>query len=95
MAASATDISTWFDRGVESKSTHMIVVCDTYDHDDYPAYVGEGEDFYERYDHYNGKNMQRIMEVYDLKASKAAQMAAHRAWNLPPRLSAKAGAVTK
>lgn len=79
------EISEWFDRGLKSKSTHMIIVCDTFDHEDYPVYVDKVEDFYDKYEYYNGKNMQRIMEVYDLMLDKSKQMSAHRVWNLPSR----------
>jgi hypothetical protein len=44
MAASRNDIKRWFERGVEQKATHMIVVCDTFDHEDYPVYVKQGDD---------------------------------------------------
>lgn len=76
-------ISELFDRGVQSKSTHMIVVCDTFDYEYYPVYVGQGESFWDRFNHYNGQNMQRVMEVYDLSADKAEQFAERRAWSVP------------
>jgi hypothetical protein len=85
MTANRADIEGWFDRGVNNGATHMIVVCDTYDHDDYPAYVAKGTDFWAVYDSYNGKNMQRIMEVYDLSHDKQAQMNEHRAHRVPNR----------
>lgn len=85
MAANAADIQGWFRAGVKDKRTHMIVVCDTYDHDDYPVYVGKGDDFYVIYDRYSdGQNMQRIMEVYDLSKSWFDQSKG-RAHNVPPR----------
>ena len=34
-----TDIGEWFDDGVELGASHMIIVCDTFDHEDYPVYV--------------------------------------------------------
>lgn len=60
------EIRSWFDRGVETGAKHMIVVCDSFDYEDYPVYVPTTEAFGEVFDQYNGKNMQRIMEVYDL-----------------------------
>jgi hypothetical protein len=89
MATTREEIGQWFDAGVQAKATHMIVVCDTFEYNDYPAYVGSVDEFYERYDHYNGKNMQRIMEVYDLRVDKAEQLAQHRALRLPPRPSSQ------
>lgn len=84
MAASLRDIADWFERGKKEGATHLIVVCDTFDHDDYPTWVHPGQDFWEKYDHYNGKNMQRVMEVYDLRMSWTKQSTG-RAHNVPPR----------
>lgn len=44
MAASKEDISWWYDEGVKAGATHLIVVCDTYDHEDYPVYCSSPED---------------------------------------------------
>ena len=38
------EIAQWFDRGVSEGATHMIVVCDTFDHEDYPVYVTPSDD---------------------------------------------------
>lgn len=81
---SKQQLSDWFDSGVEQGAAHMIVVCDTFDHDDYPVYTNSHAETLEKYDHYNGKNMQRVMEVYDLALSKAEQMAARRVFHFPP-----------
>lgn len=35
------DIREWFLAGTELAATHLIVVCDTFDHEDYPVYVKE------------------------------------------------------
>lgn len=76
-----TDISRWFDRGVEQGARHMIVVCDTYDHDDYPVYTETDSACLERVN--TPGEMQRVMEVYDLRESKAAQLNERRAWRVP------------
>ena len=39
MATTQMDIKNWFDQGVKDGATYLIVVCDTFDHSDYPAYV--------------------------------------------------------
>lgn len=83
MAATKDEISIWFDRGVAQKATHMIVVCDTLDHEDYPCFANGDADAIEQHSYYDGKNMQRVMEVYDLRANKAEQMGEHRAMHLP------------
>lgn len=64
--------------------THVIIVCDTFDHEDYPVYVKAGESVKERFAHYNGPNMQRVMEVYDLTESEKTlqqQQMEHRSHN--------------
>lgn len=76
-------ISVWFDEGLAQGATHMIVACDTFDHDDYPVYCTSNKATLERYKSLDNVNMQKVMEVYDLKADKAAQMQEHRAFHLP------------
>jgi len=62
------DLREWFERGKKERATHMIVVCDTFDHEDYPVYVKKTEDVREVTKKYAlGENMQRIMEVYSYK----------------------------
>ena len=75
------EISGWFDRGVKQSSAYMIVVCDTFDHDDYPVYTSDVESARAKVK--SPGEMQRVMEVYDLKADKAEQMAERRAFRLP------------
>ena len=61
------DLERWFKAGLKEKATHLIVVCDTYDHEDYPVYVKPHETVQSKLEHYNGPNMQKVMEVYNLK----------------------------
>lgn len=81
MAATKTDIEGWFERGLVQGATHMIVVCDTFDHEDYPVFVSPEQSSREVAAAYDDKNMQRIMEVYDLRLDKAVQLAEHRVFN--------------
>jgi len=75
------ELVAWFNRGVEQGATHMIVVVDTFDHEDYPVYVSPDQDARTVAAKYNGANMQRIMEVYDLRLDRDQQMAEHRAFH--------------
>ena len=77
---SRQDIKDWISRASE-KDTHMLVVCDTYDHDDYPVFVTDADDAKKKADEYNGKSMQRVMEVYNLKMPIDAQLNESRAFN--------------
>ncbi len=81
MAATQKEIGEWFDRGVEQGATHMIIVCDTFDYDDYPVYVTPQQNVKEVESKYRDNNMQRVMEVYDLRKDKAAQLKQTRVFN--------------
>lgn len=64
-------ISNWFDRGVESGYSHMVIVCDTFDYEDFPVFTNHPEE--------EGKGyMQRVMEVYRLSDDKEEQLSEDR-----------------
>jgi hypothetical protein len=82
MPASYEDLSAWFDRGVCENATHLIVVCDTYEYEDYPVYVMPGTDVRQKADEYSEESMQRVMEVYVLDPlRKNEQMRERRAFH--------------
>lgn len=83
MAASIADIAEWFQTGLDEGAAYMMVVCDTFDHDDYPVYTNEAEQFWLKYKAVDDQNMQRIMEVYDLR-KPWSQQTSGRVWNTPP-----------
>lgn len=67
MAASKEDIVGWVKEGAKKKGvTHVLIVCDTFDYEDYPVYVKKGEDVHAVARANNGPNMTRLMEVYSL-----------------------------
>lgn len=74
-------IRSWLKRAKRQKATHMLVVCDTFDYDDYPVFILPGVDLAERAAHYHGPNMQRVMECYDLALPLEPQLAESRAWH--------------
>jgi hypothetical protein len=80
MADSPT-IRAWLEEGKRKGATHMVVVCDTFDHEDYPVYVMPGGDARKTVNEYSGKSMQRVMECYSLKKNIAAQLAEFRAYH--------------
>jgi hypothetical protein len=82
MAARYEDISRWVYRAKEEGFTHLIVVCDTYDHDDYPVYVSKEEDINERIEHFRKASMQRIMEVYKMSMDLETQLNERRAYHV-------------
>lgn len=89
MATSQSDIRGWFKQGKKFGATHVIVVCDTYDWEDYPVYVfkdaapesvrGRVGSARKIYEEFNGKEMQKVMEVYSLNRDIESQLAEHRA----------------
>jgi predicted house-cleaning NTP pyrophosphatase (Maf/HAM1 superfamily) len=86
MAASWDDISSWFDAGVTQGASHMIVVCDTFEYEDYPVYVRpESTSDARKVAEEHSKNMQRVMECYVLDPSrKQAQLSERRAHHYEP-----------
>lgn len=79
MGTSQAEIRGWLLEGKKKNATHMIVVCDTYDHEDFPVYVLPGQDARKEYESLHGKNMQRVMEVYNLSKDIEPQLSTYRA----------------
>lgn len=82
MAASKGMIREWLRRGKESGATHVIIVCDTWDYEDYPSYVNPGESVQEKLVTISRTDMQRVMEVYNLSMDIESQLAESIAWHL-------------
>lgn len=59
----------------------MLVVCDTFDHEDYDVPVMPGENVRKIFHSYNGMDMQRVMEVYNLSMDLEAQLQQDRVFN--------------
>jgi hypothetical protein len=81
MAASKEDIRRWLTEGKAMGATHVVVVCDTFDWDDYPVFVMPGEDAKAVHGKYNGKDMQQVMEVYNLAVDLETQLSQRRVFN--------------
>ena len=58
----------------------MIVMCDTYDHEDYPVFVKSGEVVADAIKRATG-SMARLMEVYAMHLDLEAQLSEHRAYH--------------
>ena len=82
MAATYEEIKGWLDEGRKRKDiTHMIVVCDTWDHEDYPVYVAKSEEVRVKYEEYCGKDMQKVMEVYSYNRPLETQLQETRSFH--------------
>ena len=84
MSTTKLDIKEWFEAGIKLNATHMIVVSDTFNFEDYPAYVLPDEDVHVRINHYRLASMQAVREVYDLNQDKTKQLNEARSFNFPP-----------
>lgn len=73
------DIRNWLKRA-EKNHTHMIVIYDAFDYDDYPIFVSKGENVNEVYVKFT-ESMQNVMEVYDLKMDLEEQLNEQRAFH--------------
>ena len=82
MSTSKSAIRSWLQRGAEMGATHVIVICDTYDHEDYPSYILPGQSVHKKVGCYDSASMQRVMEVYNLAMNIEEQLDEVRAWHL-------------
>lgn len=81
MAASRYEIRSWVEAGVVRGATHIVVVCDEFDHEDYPIEVSATQDVCEVVRALEAQSMQRVMEVYAAHLPVEAQLAEPRAWH--------------
>lgn len=86
MPASKSDIRNWIERAKKENARWLIVACDDFDHSDYPICFKEteiNECLKKISDIKTGNNMQRLMEVYDLKKPIEDQLNSRRAMEIP------------
>lgn len=81
MTTTREDIREWLVTAKAAGATHVIVVVDTFDHEDYPVRVMPEDDVHQVYKDYDGPNMQRVMEIYNLRLDLEMQLAEQRARN--------------
>jgi hypothetical protein len=84
--ANKLDLKNWFDQGKNIGAVYMIVVYDSFSHEDYPAYVMPDDNVHERVMYYRRSSMQQVMEVYnlDLPWNEQTINAGGRVFSLPP-----------
>lgn len=80
MSTTPEDIRSWLKAG-GSHYSHMIVVTDEFDYEDYPVYVQRSEDVNEIIKRYQDAQLSKVMEVYDLSMSHDDQLNEKRAWH--------------
>lgn len=77
------DLEEFIELWEESGSRYMVIICDTFDYEDYPVFC-DAEECQEKID--NPGTMQRVMEVYDNQVDLDIQREEDRAW-YPPEAS--------
>jgi hypothetical protein len=93
VSTTADEIRGWLiEAQATEDATHMLVICDTFDHSDFPRTVTKGEDVRAVIERERSKTMQKVMEVYSLKLSLDRQLAERRAWHPEYALDEVAGA---
>jgi len=83
MATTQNEIRKWFDTGVSNQAKWMIIVCDTFNYEDYAVYADTVKEFDSKYNDFNGRDYSRIMEVYDLSKPREPQVTKARSWEYP------------
>ncbi len=81
MAADYNYIKNCLYRGDNGEYSHLLIVCDTFDFEDYPVYIKKEEDIHEKIKEYS-KNMQKIMEVYNYAIDLEYQLSERRAYHI-------------
>ena len=76
--ASIEDIKRWLGQAQEKACTHLMIVCDTYDYSDYPVFITSAMDVTKEYENRHQKNMQEVMEVFNLSMDIEEQLREHR-----------------
>jgi hypothetical protein len=91
VATNHVEIAQWLAHAKAEGASHMLVVCDGFDYEDYPVLVMPGEDVEKKVDEYNALGMQNVMEVYHMQIDLAMQLGQVRAWNAGPWLEPSDG----
>lgn len=84
MAATHNDIRRWIAEAQEQGARYLIVAVDMWDYENYPIFCEDEVECWKQYESHNGKNMQRVDEVYDLNRNIEDQLCSGRARSLPP-----------
>jgi hypothetical protein len=82
MATTSNEIRTWLNRGMDEEATHVIVVTDTFNYEDYPYFVKSGENIKEIIEQYEKSSLTRITEIYNMSMDIEAQLNEKRTYNL-------------
>ena len=68
------EIDEFYAQGLEMGKVFMLVALDTFSYDYYPVFTDSKEDAKAEYERLHGKNMQKVLEVYDLNGDRFWQL---------------------
>jgi hypothetical protein len=75
------EIREWLQAAALEGGTHVVIVCDQFDHEDFPVTVKPSQNAKAVAESYDKQSMHKVMEVYDLSKDLDAQLAEQRAFN--------------
>lgn len=75
-------IAEWFRDGVRRGATHMFIVRDNFELQDYKVYVLADEDAEEKNNLYSLDGDHTVMEIYSLSIDMDFQLSEKRAWHI-------------
>lgn len=81
MVTSRENISKWFDIALQKGATHLLIVRDTFNDDEFPEYIMPNQDVHACYRFHNGPNMEKVLEVYKMSLPKEDQLNEDRAFH--------------
>jgi hypothetical protein len=86
MSTTKENIQRWLERAKEQNATHLVVVCDKFDMEDFPILVG-GDSIYQDIisviDRYkDDPDNYLIMEVYNMSINTEPQLTEYRVWHV-------------
>ncbi|KKM82799.1 hypothetical protein LCGC14_1315970 [marine sediment metagenome] len=82
MSASEKEIKGWIEEAQRQKSSHLLIITDTFDYDNYPVFAHGKKDCMKKIEEYNDINMQKVEEVYNMRRSIKKQFKENRSWNI-------------
>ena len=75
-------IREWLEEGKNKGATHVMVVCDQFDWEDYPVYIMPDEVVEQCFENISTQNMQKVMEIYDLAQPLQSQLDEEKTWRI-------------
>ena len=81
METTRKQIERRLENGKRKDIIHMLVVCDTFDYSDYLIYVSKNQSIRDEFAKRDGKNMEKVMEVYSYTRNLEDQLNEHRTFH--------------